>query len=177
MQDGLVSFSFSGLGLREGYFGGDLFAVSAVLDNRPSRGCEGVREVTGRPVIGLSPDEAERARQAGFEPAGEWLVGRDPRAMSTGELKALGHEAMSPMEAIRARCLDCCAGSAHEVRCCIAVACVSWPFRLGRNPWRAPPSFAQRESARRSIARMNAAAFGVGKMPSPSLEASTPAPE
>jgi hypothetical protein len=57
----------------------------------------------------------------------DWLVGRDPRRMAQRELRAMGHEPMSPMEAIRAKCLDCCAGSLHEVRCCVAMACPSWP--------------------------------------------------
>jgi len=77
----------------------------------------------------LSPDELKRARQAGYEPSGtdDWLVGRDPRRMAQRELCAMGHKPMSPMEAIRAKCLDCCAGSLHEVRCCVAMACPSWP--------------------------------------------------
>jgi hypothetical protein len=64
--------------------------------------------------------------------------------MTADEIGALGHEPTGPLQAIRAKCLDCCAGSAHEVRCCVAVACPSWPFRTGKNPWRAPPSEAQR---------------------------------
>jgi hypothetical protein len=47
------------------------------------------------------------------------------------ELHALGHEPMSPMQTIRARWFDCCAGSAHEVRCCVAIACPSWPSPHG----------------------------------------------
>jgi hypothetical protein len=88
----------------------------------------------------------------------------------------LGHEAMSPMQVIRAKCLDC-AGSSDEVRKCVAAACPLWPFRTGKNPWRAQPSEAQRESARRSIARMNAATFDAGKMPSLSDEAPALVPE
>src|SRR5215469_14547802 len=92
----------------------------------------------------LSPDELERARPTGYEPSGtdDWLVGRDPRRMAQRELRAMGHEPMSPMEAIRAKCLDCCAGSLHEVGCCVAMACPSWPrlppparrIRLQREP-------------------------------------------
>jgi len=76
-------------------------------------------------------------------------VGRDPRTMSHDELRALGHQPMSPMKAIRTRCLDCCADQPGEVRKCTAVTCPSWPFRMGKNPWRAKPSEARQEAARR----------------------------
>jgi hypothetical protein len=138
-----------------------------------------VREVfSGRRVSSLSPDEVERAYQAGYEPSGvdDWLIGRDPREMIPDELRAMGHEAMSPMAAIRLKCLDC-AGSSDEVRKCVAVVCPSWPFRTGKNRWRAPPSEAQRASGRRSIARMNAVAFEAGKMPSVNAEAAALVPE
>ena len=64
-------------------------------------------------------------------------IGRDPRTMTGDELQALGHVAMPVLDAIRARCVDCCAGVAIEVRRCTAVFCPSWPFRMGKNPWRA----------------------------------------
>ena len=153
--------------------------MSSVFGVRTGRGRETVREVfSGHRVSSLSPDEAERAHQAGYQPssADDWLIGRDPRQMSPDELRAMGHKTMSPVAAIRLKCLDC-AGSSDEVRRCIAVACPSWPFRTGKNPWRAPPSETQRESGRRSIARVNAAAFGAGKMPSLSAEAAALVPE
>ena len=152
--------------------------MSTVFGVRTGRGRETVREVfSGHRVSSLSPDEAQRAHQAGYQPssADDWLIGRDPRQMSPDELRAMGHKTMSPVAAIRLKCLDC-AGSSDEVRRCIAVACPSWPFRTGKNPWRAPPSETQRESGRRSIARVNAAAFGAGKMPSLSAEAAAPVP-
>ena len=63
-------------------------------------------------------------------------VGKDPIALGVEGLKAIGHKRMSPLRALRLRCLDCCAGSHQEVRLCPAVACASWPFRMGKNPWR-----------------------------------------
>jgi hypothetical protein len=99
-------------------------------------GREHVREVfTGRPVSSLTPKEHAAARGARYEPSGvdDWLAGRDPRAMTQEEIRSMGHEPMSPMEAIRARCLDCMAGSADEVRKCVAMACPLWPFRMGKN--------------------------------------------
>lgn len=41
---------------------------------------------------------------------------------------------MTPMKAIRAKCLDCCCGSSNEVRLCTATGCPLYEFRLGKNP-------------------------------------------
>jgi hypothetical protein len=46
-----------------------------------------------------------------------------------------GHRPMSPMDAIRRKCLDCCVGQQAEVRLCEAIACPLWPFRAGRHPY------------------------------------------
>ena len=47
---------------------------------------------------------------------------------------------MTPVKAIRAKCLDCSGGSAKEVKECPVIACALHPFRLGRNPNRKPLS-------------------------------------
>src|SRR5262249_5421027 len=95
--------------------GGGANSAGVVFESTTRRHQERVREVfTGRKVDSLSPEEMERAHAAGYAADGEYLVGRDPREMTRDELEAMGHVAMSPMEAIRAKCLDCCAGSAHE---------------------------------------------------------------
>lgn len=44
---------------------------------------------------------------------------------------------MSPLKAIREKCLDCCCGSASEVKLCPSKGCALWPFRSGHNPNRA----------------------------------------
>ncbi len=44
---------------------------------------------------------------------------------------------LTPLRAIRANCLDCCAGQRREVRECHLTDCPLWPFRMGRNPKRA----------------------------------------
>ena len=44
---------------------------------------------------------------------------------------------MTPMKAIRAKCLDCCCGQANEVKLCPVESCALWPFRFGHNPARA----------------------------------------
>jgi hypothetical protein len=96
----------------------------------------------------------DRTPKPGLEPGeGGHAVGRDPRRMTTDELRAMEHEPKSPMQAIREHCLDCCAGSPNEVRLCTAVKCAKWPFRMGANPWRAPISDAQREARRRTALR------------------------
>jgi len=82
-------------------------------------------------------------------------AGRDPRKMTPDELKAAGHEPMSPLEALRARCIDCCAQQPNEVALCPAVECPSWPFRMGTDPWRKPASEARREAARRVMSNLN----------------------
>ena len=92
-------------------------------------------------------------RTVGLEDRNGALVGRDPREMTTAELEQLGHERISPLKALRLRCIDCCAGSASEVRLCVSVTCPSWPFRMGENPWRAAPSESKREQARALTAR------------------------
>ena len=94
-------------------------------------------------------------------------AGRDPREMTQDELREAGHEPMSPLEAVRARCIDCCAGQAKEVGLCPAVDCPAWPFRMGTDPWRKPASEARREAARRTMAKLNARRNRGGTVPSP----------
>ena len=43
----------------------------------------------------------------------------------------------TPLKAIRLKCLDCCCGSAHEVKLCDVVKCALHPYRFGKNPSRA----------------------------------------
>lgn len=44
---------------------------------------------------------------------------------------------MTPMKAIRAKCLDCCCGQQAEVRECPAGDCPLHRYRFGKNPSRA----------------------------------------
>ena len=103
--------------------------MSTVFGVRTGRGRETVREVfSGHRVSSLSPDEAQRAHRAGYQPssADDWLIGRDPREMSPDELRAMGHKTMSPVAAIRLKCLDC-AGSSDE-----SADASRWRVRRGR---------------------------------------------
>ena len=44
---------------------------------------------------------------------------------------------MTPLKAIREKCLDCVCDAAVEVRRCVCTDCPLFPFRFGRNPNRA----------------------------------------
>ena len=39
---------------------------------------------------------------------------------------------LTPLRAIRAKCLDCCADSAREVERCLAYDCPLWEYRLSK---------------------------------------------
>ncbi len=41
---------------------------------------------------------------------------------------------LTPIKAIRAKCLDCCCGSAKEVELCPIPDCPLYPYRFGKNP-------------------------------------------
>jgi hypothetical protein len=97
--------------------------------------------------------ERDITRAPGFELGGDsHRIGRDPRKMTQAELRHLGHEPKSVIQALRERCLDCCAGRADEVRKCMAVFCPAWPFRMGENPWRTV-SEGRRQAGRRLAAK------------------------
>lgn len=41
---------------------------------------------------------------------------------------------LTPVKAIRAKCLDCCCGQRGEVRLCPVPSCPLYPYRLGKRP-------------------------------------------
>lgn len=41
---------------------------------------------------------------------------------------------LTPIKAIRKKCLDCCCWSFKEVELCTARLCPLWPFRMGKRP-------------------------------------------
>lgn len=59
---------------------------------------------------------------------------------------------LTPMKAIRAKCLDCSGGSAKEVKLCVIPACPLFPFRLGMPDWKKRPVSAEECEARRKRA-------------------------
>lgn len=44
---------------------------------------------------------------------------------------------LTPIKAIRAKCIDCMCGLTHEVKLCPVTDCSLWPYRMGHNPNRA----------------------------------------
>ena len=43
---------------------------------------------------------------------------------------------ITPLKAIRLKCLDCCAGNKLEVKLCSIEDCAIFPYRFGKNPAR-----------------------------------------
>jgi len=41
---------------------------------------------------------------------------------------------LTPIKSIRAKCLDCSAGSNHEVKMCPIEDCTLYPYRFGKRP-------------------------------------------
>lgn len=61
---------------------------------------------------------------------------------------------VSPIKAIRLKCLDCSCGSSNEVKQCPVVKCPLYPFREGRDPFRAKVELSEEqiEQRRKSLA-------------------------
>lgn len=72
-------------------------------------------------------------------------IGADSEGLSTS----------TPMKAIRAKCIDCCAGSSHEVEKCGAVKCPLYPYRQGKNPNIKPRQLSeeQKQAVRERLAK------------------------
>ena len=70
---------------------------------------------------------------------------------------------LTPVKAIRAKCLDCSCGSANEVKLCPITTCALYPYRFGKNPNFKPKEYteeereAMRERGRQLRARQMAA--------------------
>lgn len=47
-----------------------------------------------------------------------------------------GEIIISPLKAIRAKCIECCCGSKSEVKLCTCNDCPLYPFRFGKSPYR-----------------------------------------
>jgi hypothetical protein len=62
------------------------------------------------------------------------VEGVDPRSLTAEELNT-HFKRMSPLKAIRAKCMDCSVYHKSEVRKCTAIGCPLWPFRMRKNPW------------------------------------------
>jgi hypothetical protein len=51
-----------------------------------------------------------------------------------GAVMSTSHVELSPLTAIRAKCLDCSGDSWHEVKLCQVVDCPLWDYRIGQRP-------------------------------------------
>lgn len=54
---------------------------------------------------------------------------------------------LSPLQAIKWRCLDCSGWSRNEVRLCPATTCANYPFRFGKNPGRVKRQLSEEQRA------------------------------
>jgi hypothetical protein len=45
-------------------------------------------------------------------------------------------KSITPLRAIREKCMDCCCGNRTEIRLCPSKDCPLWLFRFGHNPKR-----------------------------------------
>ena len=60
----------------------------------------------------------------------------------------------SPVKAIREFCLECCGGSASDVKSCTSARCPLKPFRLGKNPYiKRTMTEEQKQQARERLAK------------------------
>jgi hypothetical protein len=112
------------------------------------------------------------AQKALLEKRDGWDVGRDPRQVSRDEMIAAGHKPMSPLKALRARCIDCKGGELSGVRRCAHLDCPAWPYRMGTNVWSKERSEAQQKHTR-TLAKKRRA--GAENQPSDRPETATPA--
>jgi hypothetical protein len=69
--------------------------------------------------------------------------GREVR-LTEEQMESLGHGKRSLLKVIRSFCIACMGGSRREVRLCTSPGCSHWPYRNGKNPYRAEPTEAQR---------------------------------
>ena len=53
----------------------------------------------------------------------------------------------TPVKAIRLYCLECSGGSSKEVELCVMPHCALYPFRFGRNPFRAEREATEKQQA------------------------------
>lgn len=92
------------------------------------------------------PDRAIYLEPSPYDADGGHLIGKLPGSISVPDLKAL-RQPVSPIKAIRAKCLDCCAGSQSEVRKCVSVKCPLWPMRMGVSPFHGSGSRSENKPA------------------------------
>ena len=50
------------------------------------------------------------------------------------EDEQMADKILTPLKAIRAKCMDCCCGQAKEIRLCNLKNCPLYPYRMGKRP-------------------------------------------
>lgn len=65
----------------------------------------------------------------------------------------MSNDIKSPLEAIKAKCLDCVCGQPSEVELCTITDCSLHSFRFGKNPYRKKTTLTQeqREAATKRL--------------------------
>ena len=71
---------------------------------------------------------------------------------------------MNPLRAIREKCLDCSCQQPIEVKECTVATCALYPFRLGKNPYRAKRVMSPEQIAKAKANLMAARAAQGGVM-------------
>jgi hypothetical protein len=107
--------------------------VDSSLDRRNAASQAEARQPDHGREVGRTHIEARHIllkRSPYAEDEGE-LIGRDPRTIPLADWRSAGMEPVGVMQAVRAKCLDCCGDQPGEVRKCVAVTCPIWPFRMG----------------------------------------------
>lgn len=61
--------------------------------------------------------------------------GFSPRKYSSELLNEAGYSKTTPLDAIKAHCLECCGYSKSEVLKCVSLECPLYLYRKGTNPW------------------------------------------
>lgn len=61
------------------------------------------------------------------------IIGKTPTEVGRKILQESGLYEKSPLDAIRAKCLDC-VGEISEIRKCVSYKCPLWHLRMGKNP-------------------------------------------
>lgn len=78
---------------------------------------------------------------------------------------------ISPLKAIRLKCLECSCGSSNEVKLCPITQCALYPFREGHNPYIAKQEWTEeRKAAQRARFAQNVQAAAREKSANPILE-------
>ena len=50
------------------------------------------------------------------------------------EDEQMADKILTPLKAIRAKCMDCCCGQAKEIKLCNMKNCPLYPYRMGKRP-------------------------------------------